>query len=60
MKPVQIFTPENIDRVRAMRLAGVAPDEIAKAIGSKSAKAVSARCSQLGIFRRKRADVAVA
>jgi hypothetical protein len=55
-KPVQIFTPEAIDRIRAMKLAGAAPAEIAEAIGSRSANAMRARCSQLGVFRQQPAE----
>lgn len=45
-----IFTPEGIDRVIAMRLAGVKNAEIAAAIGTTK-NSLAARMSQLGISK---------
>jgi hypothetical protein len=60
MKPVMIFTPSAIERIKAMKLAGVGTKEIAAAIGCKSANALRARCHQLGVFRQKPDEAAAA
>jgi hypothetical protein len=59
-KPVHIFTPATIERIREMKLAGASFTEIAEAIGSKSGNAVKAGCSQLGVKHPAREDIAEA
>jgi hypothetical protein len=54
--PVKVFTAENIALVAEMKAAGVNSTQIAKAIGSKNARAMNARLCQLGLT--KRGDVA--
>jgi hypothetical protein len=59
-KPVQIFTAAAIARIRQMKRDGASAKDMADAIGSKSANAFQARCSQLGVFRQKPNEAAAA
>jgi hypothetical protein len=59
-KPVQIFTAAAIERIRQMKRDGATAKDMADAIGSKSANAFKARCSQLGVFRQQQPDEAPA
>jgi hypothetical protein len=45
--PVKVFTAENIALVAEMKAAGANSTQIAKAIGSKNARAMNARLCQL-------------
>ena len=59
-KPVQIFTDAAIEHVLQMKRDGASAEAMAAAIGSKSANAFKARCSQLGIFRQRPDEAAAA
>jgi hypothetical protein len=53
----KIYTPENIERLRAMKAIGADRHVMALAIGAKTANSFSARASQLGIFHKQADEV---
>jgi hypothetical protein len=56
---VKVFTPAAIERIKSMKAKRANSAQIARAIGTTE-RSLNARACQLGLFRRKPAEVVAA